>query len=90
MGVQNYVNCFFDIYKWLIIVYIFMSYLPNVRDSFIGKIISKVVEPYLAPFCRIIPPIGGVIDISPIAALFTLVLVNNGVIAILQYLSKLG
>ena len=42
------------------------------RESFIGELLGKLVEPYLAPFRRFIPPIGGMIDISPIVALFAL------------------
>jgi len=83
--IAEYVYYLFNIYRWLIIVYILMSWVPNVRESFIGEILGKIVEPYLAPFRRIIPPIGGMLDISPIVALFTLEFVYRGVIAVLQY-----
>lgn len=86
---EDYVDYLFNIYRWLIIVYMLMSWLPNVRRSFIGEIIGKIVEPYLAPFSRMIPPIGGMIDISPIVALFTLMFVNKGVVAVLQYFMKM-
>ncbi|WIV18234.1 YggT family protein [Paenibacillus polygoni] len=73
-----------DIYYWLILIYILMSWLPNARESKFGEIIGKFVEPYLAPFRRFIPPIFGMIDISPIIALFALRYAAMGLIAILS------
>ncbi|MBD8496779.1 YggT family protein [Paenibacillus sp. CAU 1523] len=63
-----------------------MSWVPNVRSSFIGEIIGKIVEPYLSIFRRIIPPIGGVLDISPIVALFVLEFVKIGLITVITYI----
>ncbi|WP_188993885.1 YggT family protein [Paenibacillus nasutitermitis] len=74
----------YTIYNFLIIGYILLSWLPSARESFIGELLGKIVEPYLAPFRRIIPPIGGMLDISPIVALFALRFVAYGIIAILK------
>ncbi|MNE04113.1 YGGT family protein [compost metagenome] len=71
-NIINIVDLLYNIYLWMIIIYIFMSWVPNVRESFIGELLGKLVEPYLAPFRKIIPPIMGMIDISPIIALFVL------------------
>ncbi|WEK52969.1 MAG: YggT family protein [Candidatus Cohnella colombiensis] len=60
------------IYRYMILIYVFMSWLPSVRESYVGELLGRVVEPYLRPFRRIIPPIGGVMDLSPIIALFAL------------------
>ncbi|MBX4149925.1 YggT family protein [Paenibacillus sp. FSL W7-1279] len=80
------VSTLFRIYFYMILVYVLMSWLPNVRESFVGELLGKLVEPYLAPFRRFIPPIMGMIDISPIVALFVLQLAERGVYAILGYL----
>lgn len=72
-----------EIYYWLIIVYILMSWLPNARESSFGEILGKIVEPYLAPFRRFIPPIFGMIDISPIIAIIALRYAATGLVAIL-------
>ncbi|MBD7967658.1 YggT family protein [Paenibacillus gallinarum] len=72
-----------EIYYWLIIIYILMSWLPNARESKFGEIIGKIVEPYLAPFRRFIPPIFGMIDISPIIAIIALRYAATGLVAIL-------
>lgn len=76
----------FQIYTYMIIIYILMSWLPNARASWIGEMLGKLVEPYLSPFRRIIPPIGGMLDISPIVALFALHYVMRGVIAVVDFL----
>ncbi|SER04389.1 YggT family protein [Gracilibacillus ureilyticus] len=62
----------FEIYSYAIIIYILMSWFPGARESSIGRMLASIVEPYLEPFRKIIPPIGGMIDISPIVAIFVL------------------
>ncbi|MFB4326470.1 YggT family protein [Paenibacillus sp. cl141a] len=83
--IYSIVGTLFQIYFYMILVYVLMSWLPNVRESFVGELLGKLVEPYLAPFRRFIPPIMGMIDISPIIALFVLQLAQRGVYAILGY-----
>lgn len=56
------------IYYYLLVANILMSWVPGIRDSQIGYWIRFVTEPYLSIFRRFIPPIGGTLDISPIAA----------------------
>lgn len=73
-----------EVYYWLIIIYILMSWLPNARESSFGEILGKIVEPYLAPFRRFIPPIFGMIDISPIIAIIALRYAATGLVAILS------
>ena len=79
----NLITYGFDIYKWLIIGYILLSWFPNARDGAIGHILAKVVEPYLGIFRRFIPPLG-FIDISPIVAIFALIFVELGVFQLLE------
>lgn len=76
----------YNIYFYMILIYIFMSWVPNVRESFIGELLGKLVEPYLAPFRRFIPPLMGMIDFSPIVALFVLRLAAFGLVGVLQYI----
>lgn len=80
------VSTLFRIYFYMILIYVLMSWLPNVRESFVGELLGKLVEPYLSPFRRFIPPIMGMIDISPIIALFVLQLAEQGVYAILEFI----
>jgi len=83
--IYNIVGVLFQIYFYMILIYVLMSWLPNVRESFVGELLGKLVEPYLSPFRRFIPPIMGMIDISPIVALFVLQLAQQGVYAILEF-----
>jgi len=62
----------------MVVIYVLMSWLPNLRENFIGELLTKLVEPYLSPFRRFIPPIMGTLDISPIVALFVLQFVQGG------------
>lgn len=84
-NIYSLVFYLFQIYFYMILVYVLMSWLPNVRESFIGELLGKLVEPYLSPFRRFIPPIMGMIDISPIVALFVLQLARNGLISVLEF-----
>jgi YggT family protein len=74
------------IYRWLIIIYILLSWVPSARESYLGTLLGKLVEPYLREFRRFIPPIGGVIDLSPIVAIFVLIFIENGIISIIRFL----
>lgn len=72
----------------MILIYILMSWVPNVRESFVGELLGKLVEPYLAPFRRFIPPIMGMIDISPIVAIFVLRLAVYGLLGVLDFVFR--
>jgi len=78
----------FQIYSWILIIYILMSWVPNVRESQVGVILGKISEPYLSIFRRFIPPIGGMLDISPIVALFVLQFVQGGILYLFQLLIR--
>lgn len=85
MTLYEIVQIIFRIYYWMIIAYIFMSWVPQVKESQIGEILGKLVEPYLKPFRKIIPPLG-MIDISPIVAVLALYFIEIGVVTLLQML----
>ncbi|HZG55171.1 YggT family protein [Paenibacillus sp.] len=75
----------YHIYFYMIIAYVLLSWVPNARDSFIGQLLGKVTEPYLGIFRRFIPAIGGVIDISPIVAIFALRFIVLGIEAVVRF-----
>ncbi|GEN55528.1 YggT family protein [Halobacillus litoralis] len=60
-----------QIYSWILIIYILMSWFPGARESSFGEVLSRLAEPFLEPFRKIIPPLG-MIDISPIVAILVL------------------
>jgi len=84
LWLYSMLNTLFDIYNYMIFGYILLSWFPNARDSAIGQMLGRLVEPYLSIFRRFIPPIGGMFDISPIVALFALRFIRMGVFAVLN------
>lgn len=75
----------FTIYRYLLIGFILMSWVPALQSSAVGKFLEKVCEPYLGFFRKFIPPIG-MIDISPIVGLFALIFIEQGVLNVLSYI----
>lgn len=72
----------FSIYQFMVIAYVLMSWVPQMRETAIGQLLERLVEPYLAPFRRFIPTLG-FIDISPIVALIALSLAKDGLRALI-------
>ncbi|MFC3388898.1 YggT family protein [Salinicoccus sesuvii] len=80
--IQRFINTVFPIFTWGLIIYIFSSWVPGLRESAFGQILGKVYEPILEPFRKLIPPIGGVLDLSPIIAIIVLRLFLSGLNAV--------
>ncbi|MRX73322.1 YggT family protein [Bacillus lacus] len=81
----NVLSTALSIYSWALIIYILMSWFPNARESSVGQFLTSICEPFLEPFRRFIPPLG-MIDISPIVAIFSLRLAQGGLAAIFRML----
>ncbi|UII57336.1 YggT family protein [Cytobacillus spongiae] len=73
-------------YSWALIIYILLSWFPNARESAIGEFLARICEPYLEPFRKIIPPLG-MIDISPIVAIFVLRFATSGLAELFRWIS---
>ena len=56
-------------YFYAVLIYALMSWFGGASYSPVGQVLGRLVEPLLAPFRRIIPPIGG-LDLS---ALFLMI-----------------
>ena len=72
-------------YYILIIIRIFLSWIPNsdwMAQPFAW--IRSVVDPFLNIFRGIIPPIGGMLEISPILAIILLQVIQGVVCGLLQ------
>lgn len=80
--ILTFVYYAFQIYWFAIIIYILMSWLPGLQNSSFGRLLDKIVDPYLSIFRKFIPTIG-MIDISPIVALLALNFIQRGVQTIL-------
>ncbi len=63
----------------LVILWCLLSWFPNIRwydQPF--KTLDQIVQPIVAPFRKVIPPIGN-IDISPMVAMIVLQIVASGI-----------
>ncbi|QUW21809.1 YggT family protein [Sporosarcina sp. Marseille-Q4063] len=69
------------LFSFLLIAYILMSWVPSMREGKFGQLLGKIVDPYLSFFRQFIPPLG-MIDISPIVAIFALRFIDRGVATI--------
>ena len=63
-----------DVYSMFIFVYVMLSWFPTDRGILadINTVLGKICDPYLNLFKKFIPPIGGMVDVSPIVALLVL------------------
>ena len=64
-----------NVYSTIIFVYVLMSWLPVQNYRVLSEIydfLGKICDPYLNLFRKFIPPIGGIMDVSPIVALLVL------------------
>lgn len=63
-----------NIYSWILVIYVCMSWFPTDRGIIadIYNVLGRVSDPYLNLFKKILPPIGGIVDVTPILALLVL------------------
>ena len=70
---------FFQILIWILVARCLLSFLPNINwFSQPFRALKDITDPLLAPFQKIIPPIGGW-HLSPIAAFFALQLLATAI-----------
>lgn len=82
------VSLAFQVYEFLILIRVLLSWLPITPYSrFAGhpavRLLYQMTDPVLEPLRRIIPPIGGVVDISPVVALIILEITQRILVSIL-------
>ena len=59
-----------DAYSFVIVIYVLLSMGGIIEE--IRNALGKICDPFLNLFKRLIPPIGGMVDITPIIALLVL------------------
>jgi len=91
VDVASYVSALVWIYSVLILIRILLTWVPRMPENAalrtIVGFVEDITEPYLALFRRLIPPLRGgpgLIDISPIIAIFALILVGSLVTSLIQ------
>ena len=76
--ILNFVNLLTNILMLLIFARVILSWIPSGLPR-TRKFIYDVTEPILAPLRKIIPPLGGLMDLSPIVAYLLLYLIQIGI-----------
>ncbi len=83
IGIIHGINNIFNLYFFLIILRIFLSWIPGLRwENQPWSTLRDITDIYLNVFRRRIPPLGG-LDFSPIVALIVLQIVQNLIVYIL-------
>ena len=59
-----------DVYSFLIFVYVMMSWVPHEKGVLadVYRALGMLCDPYLDLFRKFVPPLGGMVDVSPILA----------------------
>ena len=81
------INIFFQFYILLLFARIALSWFPSLGRYKLAHFVCHYTDPYLNVFRRVIPPIGGMIDVSPMVAFFVLRIVETVVLKVLFSLS---
>lgn len=69
-------------YSLLIFIRALMSWVrTDPRNPFV-RILNTLTDPILVPIQKVIPPIGGTVDISPWAAILLLQLLGKAVVSV--------
>ena len=85
--ISRFINELFYFYYLILIIRIFLTWIPNIDwDAQPFAFLRSISDPFLNIFRGIIPPIGGILDISPIIAFIALQFLQIGVNYILSFI----
>ena len=84
--VRRFVEVFFDVYILLILAYVLTSWIRMPYSLHrVQRFLDDVCEPYIRIFRRILPSFGP-LDLSPIVAIITLVVVQRLLLGLIERL----
>jgi YggT family protein len=79
----NIIHWIFLIYTIFLLIRIIGSWFPAFAHHKMMRFIGFYTDPYLNLFRRFIPPIGGVLDLSPLLGFLALQIMENLILFIL-------
>jgi|688.fasta_scaffold143335_2 YggT family protein len=68
----SWIDLLLTLYGFCLMMRIMLSWLPELRKYSLANGLEKITDPYLLFFRNRIPMIGGILDLSPLFALFLL------------------
>lgn len=77
LALANVIHWVFLVYTVFLLVRIVGSWFPSFAAHKLMRFVAFYTDPYLNVFRRIIPPIGGVLDLSPLLGFFALQIIEN-------------
>jgi YggT family protein len=81
-AVITIISLAFQVYEFLILIRVLLSWVRINPYHPAVQILHQITDPVLEPLRRLIPPIGGAIDISPVVALILLEILHRIVITV--------
>jgi YggT family protein len=86
--VADYVAALSLVYLVLILIRVLLSWVPRMPHNrplrAAVSFVEETTDPYLNLFRRIIPPLGGRLDLSPILAILVLSVVSGLVVGLIR------
>ena len=87
-SIVTFVDVFLWVYVLLLFAYILTSWIRLPYRPWLNRVqrfLYDVCDPYLRIFRRFIPPVGP-LDLSPMVAIFALLIIKNVLVSLLQRL----
>ena len=82
-SVQQFVSVFFSVYILLILAYVLTSWIRMPYSLHrVQRFLDDVCEPYIRLFRRVLPSMGP-LDLSPIVAVFTLIVARTILVSLI-------
>ncbi|MBY0546553.1 MAG: YggT family protein [Candidatus Obscuribacterales bacterium] len=83
MSPSSIIIGFVQALQMVILLWCLLSWFPNIRwYEQPWRTLDNIVKPIMAPFRKIIPPLGG-IDLSPMVAMLVIQFVAAGLVQVL-------
>ena len=70
-----------NVYWWMIFVCVILTWLPELQKNKVAELLSRLVDPFLVAFRKVIPSIGRI----EIASLVTLALLQFAIRGLSQW-----
>jgi len=85
--ISQLIHWAFLAYTVILFIRVVGSWFPNFAYHPFMRWVYRMTEPYLGMFRRVIPPIGGVLDLSPLLGFFVLQIAEAVIFMIFKFIA---
>lgn len=82
--IAGILNLLFTVLSIAVLARALLSWFDPTMRFPVSQLIVDLTEPIIAPIRRVVPPIGGMIDLSPLVALILLQVIERVIISSLN------